>query len=336
MKRIPCVGCLALIAIFATSAMRQADARLPRYVHETTVYLGMAGLAGVAFDPAANRLWVGDRRGLRWVDLAEARPRLSGPLARIRITGPLEFAADASRLFFEMDDDHIAYLDVRTSSEPVRLARIPRVTDLLYEPRRKELYVFSTSAHVAVFDAVSGAARGSVELPGPFGLTPVAIGGRVYLTVSRTAGVFAIDGATGRVDSQPVGDRKGTPVGIEADVDHGRLFLVYEREIVALDLATGAVLGQVTTTNATAIAYDAAAGLLVATNRALGALRIETYHLEAAGLLLVDRTGWVEPGVALLEPTRHGFVQLGQATSAGEEPLQGLSASLLIWRARPR
>ena len=336
MKRIPCVGCLALVAVLATSAIDQAGARPLRYVHEATLYLGMAGLAGVAFDSGLNRLWVGDPHGLRWVDLAEAKPRLAGPLAKLRITGPLEFAPDLNRLFFEMDDDQIAYLDVRTTSSPVRIGRVSRVTDLVYEPLRKALYVFSASSQVGVFDGVSGTRRDSIDLPGPFGRTPVAIGGRVYLTVARKDGVFAIDAATRRVDSQPVGDRKGTPLGIEADAERGRLFLAYEREIVALDIASGVVLGRVTLTNAPAIGYDAGAALLIATNQARGVSRIETYRLDATGLVLVDRTSWVEPGVASLEPVRHGFVQLGRATSAGDEQTQGLSASLLIWRAKPQ
>ena len=105
--------------------------------------------------------------------------------------------------------------------------------------------------------------------------------------------------------------------------------------LLSLDIASGAVLGHAVVTNPPAIAYDAAAGLLVATSLESGRKSIETYRLDASGLVRVDRTSWVDPGLASLEPVRNGFIQVG-SMSAGDDAARFENTALLIWRARPQ
>ncbi len=320
----------AAVLCAAVLILSTAEGRSPSYVHESTVQLGTETAAAVAFDPGANRIWVGTRRGLLSIDLD--RPRTATPFGRTPVAGALAFAPELNRLFVQLDGDRLAYVDVRASSEPVSVGHVPRSAEMVYEPLRRELYVFTRTASVAVFDARSGERAATIELPGGPARTPVAIPGRVFFTVARRDGLFSLDSTTRRIDRFPVA-HDGTPVAIAVDTDLGQLFLAYGREVVAADARSGTLIGRAPTAPIRAMVYDPAARLLVATSDGPHGPRLDLYRLEPGGLVHSDRVAWVGPGLHRLEATRNGFVQWGSAPWLSDEP-ETYKTSLLLWKAR--
>jgi hypothetical protein len=320
-------GCLLSISV---GLLPLAQGPSAAYLHQATVPLNLQRGFAVAFDPDGNRVWVGAQRGLYAVDLA--RPSLVEPFDKVRVWGDLEYARDLGRLFMSLEGDAIGWLNVRAASPaatPVRMGVVSRATEMVFEPTQRELYVFSSTPKVTVFDAVEGGVVATIELPGDYGRIPVAVSGRVLLTVARRDGLFAIDARTHRVQAQRVADRTAAPIGIEADPANGRLFLAYSREIVAVDLASGDVRGRVVTQESPAIAFDPGTGLLLATR--YDPRRIAVFRPTAAGLELVDQMGGAGDA-AWLEPTSRGFLQGGTITSAGEYQ-EWSGATLVIWKA---
>jgi hypothetical protein len=318
---------LALLTSLGASAFLPAQAPIPKYLHHATVPLDLRGRFAFAFDEAANRVWVGARRGLFWVDLA--RGSLSGPFGRIQVAGDIECASDLGKVFVVRDGDQIASVDIRSIGQPVPVGVAPRVTEMVYEPERKELYVFGLTRKVIVFDAVAGQQVATIDLP-ETARRPAAIGGRVWFTLARRDGLFAIDGKTRTMALHPVEGRTAAPAAIEGDAATGQLFLAFAREIVAIDAASGVLRGRFPTLETAAIAFDPGTGVLLATR---GQQRILVLRSGPQGLELLDELSWAGGNIPWLEPTRRGFLQLGEMATVSEHS-EWSSASLVIWKAR--
>lgn len=314
--------------VVAMTLAGSAASTSPTYIHGQT--LRLAGLGGVAFDATDGRLWIGTRRGL--VTLAANRSAVSEPVAVPASVADIELAANLRRLFIVMEGDRVAYIDLNRPAEPVGLGRVHRVRDLVYEPVRRELFVFTATSDVVVLNAVTGKPIRPITLPGLDGRTPVAAAGQIYLTLGGERGVFRID-ATTRVVTRVEALGEDTPHAIEVDHANGRLFLAYARRIAAVDLASGTELGRHATVTEAAIAYDSGTGLLVFTNSA-PPMSLETLRVTSSGLEPVDRLNWVAPGLGWLEPTLHGFVQRGEATSVADTSPAGHTDTLLVWTSR--
>lgn len=321
-------GRLAVASVIAMAMTGSAGVTQPAYSHSRT--LAIDGLAGVAFDAEAGRLWLGTRRGL--VALAADGAGTSAPITIAPNVGDVELAANLRRLFFVFDGDRVAYIELNRPAQVTGIGRVHRVVDLVYEPVRRELFAFTATSDVVVLNAATGKPIRPITLPGLDGRAAVAAAGQIYLTIGGKDGVFRIDGtsrAVARVEA--LGDE--TPHVIEVDQANGRLFAAYARRIVALEIASGTELGRLVTSAEAAVAYDPGSGLLVATNTA-PPKSIETFRVTPAGLERVDRLTWVAPGLSWLEPLNHGFVQRGETTSpAGESPA-GHTDTLLVWKSQ--
>ena len=323
----------AAVGIVAIALAGSAASTASTYAHIHT--LRLEGIAGVAFDAETARLWVGTRRGL--VMMLYGRGAVDSEPAGMNVTaasnvGDLELAANLRRLFFVQEGDRVAYIDLNRPAEPVGIGRVHRVRDLVYEPVRRELFAFTATSDVVVLNAVTGKPIRPITLPGLDGRTPVAAAGQIYLTVGGERGVFRIDGTTRAVTRvEALGE--DTPHAIEVDHANGRLFLAYPRRISAVDIASGMELGRHVTLTEAAIAYDPGTGLLVATNTA-PPMSLETFRVTPSGLEPVERLNWVAPGLSWLEPTLHGFVQRGEATSNTGTSPAGHTDTLLVWKSR--
>ena len=323
----------AAVAIVAMALAGFAASTRSTYAHSQTLRLD--GLGGVAFDAETARLWVGTRRGLAMVlsgNAAVASEPSAMTVTAASNVGDIELAANLRRLFFVQEGDRVAYIDLNRPAEPIGIGRVHRVRDLVYEPVRRELFAFTATSDLVVLNAVTGKPVRPITLPGLDGRTPVAAAGQIYLTLGGERGVFRIDGTTRavtRVDA--LGD--DTPHAIEVDHANGRLFLAYPRRISAVDIASGTELGRHVTLTEAAIAYDPGPGLLVATNTT-PPMSLETFRVTPSGLEPVERLNWVAPGLSWLEPTVHGFVQRGEATSTTGTSPAGHTDTLLVWKSR--
>jgi hypothetical protein len=339
MTAVRAAGSLAVaVAVVAVTAPRPTRAQIddrppaparpigtaqgPAYVHTGTVDLGVEGITGLTVDPAAGRLYLGSRRGMLWVDLDE--PRLKGPTTKLRITGDVEFAPGLDTIFFAVQDA-IGMADLRRDPEPVPIGVVDQATDLIFEPTRRELYVFTRTPRVAIFDARSGEGATVIEVPGWYGHSAVATAGRIFFNVGGHQGIYAVDGDSRKVAKWEVQGRLVTPFLMEADPAGRYLFATPARQIVAIDIAAARVVGRVQLPSTPAIAYDAASELLVAAwFDTTPPMKMAAYRVSETGLQQVAE--WRAPAGARarLEATRGGFVQHGRNTLG--------APVLLLWR----
>ena len=311
---------LTLLAALTVAPLgaRQVVAPKPRAV-DSPVYSMVATLPSTvegqdlrafAFDPVSNRLYAGSDRGLFWSDLSEKKPTMKGPLFKKDILR-IEVAPDLGRLFF-FTYDEFGYVNLRGTSDPVRLGPRDWATDLVYEPTQHEIYVGTRSPKVRVFDARSGERRADIDVPGFWGHDLEAIPGRVFLGVEGKSGLYVINAATHALAPWPVKGRIVTPVVIEADPSGKNLFVAYSQDIVAIDTATATVVGRVITSTPAAIAFDPGSHLLLATwDNVPPPNRVVAYRVDETGLSEVARFGNPARGLVGLEPTSRGFIQAG-------------------------
>jgi hypothetical protein len=263
------------------------------------------------FDPVANRLYAGSDRGLFWIDLTEPQPRLKGPMFKHDII-KIEMAPDVGRLFF-LTKEEAWSADVRQGGAPVMLAEV-RAYDLAYEPVRKEVYVAPRQAVLWAFDAKTGERGPDVALPGWLGRGLEAVPGRVFLDVEGQPDLHVLDSSTRRVQPWKVKGRFIPPAYLDADPKGRYLFAAFYRDIVAIDIASAAVVGHLVKPTPPAIAYDPGAGLLIAVwNEDPGGgvfdTRLGVYRVEASGFVEVARLPNPPLGGVGVEPTSHGFIQ---------------------------
>jgi hypothetical protein len=314
------------VVVAATVLSGSAQRAPAPYVYTGTVSLGMDGITGLTVDAELNRLYLGHRRGLLWVDLTDRKVR--GPLTKIRITGDVDFAPGLGKLFFAVQDA-IGVADIRRDQEAIPLGVIDRATDLVYEPTRRELYVFTSTPRVTIIDARSGEGGPTIELPGWFGHNAVAAGGRMFLNLGGHQGIYKIDIDTRRVEPWSVkGGRLVSPFLMQTDPAGKYLFVAPPREIVMIDIAKAEVVARVPTMSRPALAFDPAAGLLLATwATAEPTLRIMAYRVDDQGLTEIASLTVPGGGRTRLESTGSGFIQLGRGSLG--------APTLLVWKRPP-
>jgi hypothetical protein len=301
----------SLVVAATVSAMAAQKDSSPVYTQVASVDSGVQGqrFRSLAFDARANRLYAGSDRGLFWVNVAEAKPVWKGPMFKQDITH-IEFAPELNRVFFTTVDD-VGYVNVDALTEPKLIAH-ERATDMTYEPERREIYVSVRGPRVSVYDGATGEPGAVVELPGWLGAGLEAVPGRVFLMQLKNPGLFVIDAKTHTLAPFPTSGKVVTPVHLEADPSGRYLFAAYYQNIVAIDPATGKVLGRVTVPSLPSIAFDPGAGLLVATwADEPTPVRVAAFRVDEKGLTEVSQFKNPQAGGIGVEPTSRGFIQVG-------------------------
>lgn len=303
---------LILSALLVAGSVSVLPAKAPgsySQVSSIDSTIGGKRLGTLAFDAKANRLYAGSRLGLFWVNVADDKPVWKGPMFNMDVEH-IEFAPELGRIFF-MGVDGVGYVDVNALGTPKMMSKII-ASDLAYEPMRREVYVTSRAPRVNVFDGASGEPGAVVDLPGWLGVGLEAIPGRVFLMQGKTPGLFAIDAKTHTLAPFTTSEKITTPVYLEADPSGRYLFATYYQNIVAIDAATGKVLGRKTVPDKAAIAFDPGSGLLVATwADDPTPVRVAAFRVDANGLTEVEQFENPRVGGIGVEPTSHGFVQSG-------------------------
>lgn len=307
------VAAFAVCVSVATVAARPGapQAGNPVYTKVSSIDSRVAGqpIRTFAFDAKANRLYGGSDRGLFWVNVADANPIWKGPMFAADIRH-IEFAPELGRVFFTTVDD-VGYVSVDNLSAPKLFAHI-RASDMTYEPTKREVYVSSRAPRVDVFDGGTGERGAVVDLPGWMGGGLEAVPGRVFLMQEKTPGLFSIDVATHTLSKFVTSEKVVTPVYIEADPSGRYIFAAYYQNIVAIEAATGKVVGRKTLPSVPAIAFDPGANLLVATwADDPTPVRVAAFRVDANGLSEVSEFRNPTVGGIGVEPTSRGFIQVG-------------------------
>jgi len=271
--------------------------------------VGGKGLRSFAFDAKANRLYAASRLGLYWVNVADAKPIWKGPMFKMDITH-IEFAPELGRVFFTSIDG-VGYVSVDSLGEPKMISKI-LAYDMAYEPTRREVYVTSRAPRVNVYDGATGESGAVIDLPGWYGGGLEAIPGRVFLMQAKTAGLFSIDAKTHAFAPFKTSEKITTPVYLEADPAGRYLFAAYYQNIVAIDPATGKILGRARFPTTPWIAFDPATNLLLATWKDDPTpIRLAAFRMTATGLSKASELENPPAGEDGVEPTSRGFIQHG-------------------------
>lgn len=304
---------LILSSLIVAGSVSALPAQKPAHVYTEVSSIddaiGGRGLSTLAFDAKANRLYAGSRLGLYWVNVADDKPVWKGPMFKAEI-GHIEFAPELGRVFFTSLDG-IGYVNVDSLGEPKMISKILGY-DLAYEPTRREVYVTSRASRVNVFDGATGEAGAVVDLPGWQGGGLEAVPGRVFLMQAKTPGIFTIDARTHALAPFKISEKITTPAYLEADPSGKYLFATYYQNIVAIDAATGRVLGRKIVPANAAIAFDPGSQMLIATwADEPTPVRVAAFRVDAKGLTEVEEFTNPRVGGIGVEPTSHGFVQVG-------------------------
>ena len=313
MKRSAVVRLFLLLMIAAAVGPVAASQGAPAYSVVSTVPFIVDGqqLRTFAFDPVGNRFYAGSDRGLFWIDLNDAKPRLKGPLIKHDII-KIEVAPDVGRLFF-LTPEELWTLDLRNLGEPVLLGA-GRAYDLAYEPTRREMYVTPRLPVVWVFNAMTGEQAPDIKLPGWLGRGLEAVPGKVFLDVSGKPDLYVIDAKTRAVTTYKVKGPFVPPGYLEADPSGRYVFASYDRHVVAIDVEKAAVVGRLTFLNAAAIAYDAVAKRLIVSRQdpVENDVVIGVYTIDEKGFHEERRLKNPDLGRVGVEPTGRGFIQQAQ------------------------
>jgi len=282
------------------SPLYAPTAVLPRVINGRPV-------GSLIFDRTGHRLYAGTDRGLFWADLTQDKPIFVGPVFK-GFVRKVEVAPDLGRVFFATFD-LVGYVDVRDLSTPHTIAEM-HPEDVVYEPSRHEIYVTSRDPNVRVFDARTGESSGTIDLPGWNGSELEAIPGAVFLGVSSKDGLYKIDAATHTLMPFATDAKLATPFRLEADPAGKYLFASYYQHIVAIEPATGRILGRATTQNAPSIAYDAGSDVLIATwDNEPPPIKVVVFRMDASGLSPLTQLQNPAKGRVGVEPTNRGFLQ---------------------------
>jgi hypothetical protein len=308
------VSALTRVLVLASAlAPLGASQGKPAYGVISTVPFIVDGqqLRTFAFDPIGNRFFAGSDRGLFWIDLAEPKPRLKGPLIRHDII-KIEVAPDVGRLFF-LTPEELWSLDIRALGNPV-LIGAGRAYDLAYEPTRKEMYVTPRLPVVWVISAETGERAPDIQLPGWLGRGLEAVPGRVFLDVEGQPDLYVIDAKTRDVSPWKVKGPFVPPGYLDADPTGRYLFARYDRYVVAIDIEKAAVVDQLAMLSTPSIAYDPGTERLIVTwqDPVKSDISIAVYRVDAKGFTEEARLKNPRLGRSGVEPTSFGFVQQAQ------------------------
>jgi hypothetical protein len=321
---VSCVGTL-LVSAAALAAAPQGQTPLYSQTGRVPSIVDGDGLYSFAHDPVDKRLYAVNERGLYWVDLAEAVPRIKGPMVTKRFTS-IELAPESRRLFYTTMDE-VGMLRLGTGEPPVRLSgRVWTTGRWAYEPTRRQMYLPTRDSRMLVFDADSGERAGDVEVPGDYPIMVEALPGRVLFSLSNKSGLYAIDAQTKAVTPWKVTGKFVTPAYLDADPSGRFLFATYDRYVVAIDVASATVVGKLITAQGASIAFDPDRGLMIAAQYVTPGhprIRLVAYRVDASGFTEVGEMKNPADGLMGLESFRGGgFLQSGHR-------------SLLLWATSP-
>lgn len=322
----------AVFAVVCLAAPARPDALQsaagPTYVLRHVLDIGApAGTRVVELD--GNRTYVVSDAGLHPIDLTAGT--IGEPVSRLRFGRPFVFAPDIGRVFAILESNELVVLDASTF-EQIRSVKVPDSSHVVYDAARKELYLFSYRAtRVEVSDALTGASTARIPLPtwGANG-QPLAPG-RILISMRDEYAI--LDTESRQLTPLPLPRNIGS-LRLFSDEEGVTLFATTEKQLLAFDAFTGAVVGVVNAGERPSAAYDPVAEVVLATVRPLGAdlYRLVVFRHDARGFTQISEQELPGHGQGVPRPTRTGFTNVGAGAEVDVEPRPILRrAKLLIW-----
>jgi DNA-binding beta-propeller fold protein YncE len=246
MKRMQAVvACVAVLG-FALAGW-QATVRGADGPYKLTKQIQVGGEGGwdyLSVDSAARRLYVSHATKVVVIDLD--KETVVGEIGPTPGVHGLAVAPDLGKGFTSNGQESKAgIVDLKTLQITSKVDTGQNPDCILYEPQHKEVYAFNGRGKSAtVFDAVSGAVKATIALPGKPEFAVVDVkAGRIYNNIEDTNAVVVIDTATHKVvETWPIAPGEEAS-GLAIDLVNHRLFLGCSNNMmVMLDSTNGKVL----------------------------------------------------------------------------------------------
>jgi DNA-binding beta-propeller fold protein YncE len=246
-KRLSLLACVALIASAVAWHAPLGAAEGPyRLLKEIAVGTD-GGWDYASVDSGAKRLYV--THGTQVVVIDMEKNTVVGTIAPTLGVHGFAVAADLGKGFASNGrENKAAVVDLKTLQILSSIATGENPDAILYEPAHKEVYAFNgTGKSATVFDAVTGAVKTTIPLPGKPEFAVVDVkAGRIYNNIEDTSAVVVIDTATHKiVNTWPIAPGEEAS-GLAIDLAHHRLFIGCANSLmVMMDSTSGKVLGSV-------------------------------------------------------------------------------------------
>ena len=208
---------------------------------------GEGGWDILTVDSAARRLYLSHATKIIVVDLAQNV--IAGEIADMPGVHGFVAVPELHRGFSSNGKEaKSSVVDLKTLSTTLKVDTGENPDALVYEPKRKELYVFNhTGNSVTVIAAGDAKVVATISLPGnPEFAVADKNAGRVYVNIEDKSAVAVIDSAKHEVIANwPLAPGE-EPTGIALDAAHHRLFVTCHNKMMEmLDTTTGKVLATV-------------------------------------------------------------------------------------------
>jgi hypothetical protein len=282
-----CLGALGLVVAVWQVPARAADG--PYKQSHVIQVGGDGGWDYLSVDSAARRLYVSHALKVVVIDLD--KETVVGEIAPTPGVHGLAVAPDLGRGFASNgQESKAAIVDLRTLQITSKVDTGANPDCVMYEPQHKEVYTFNGRGQSAtVFDAVTGAVRATIPLPGrpEFAVVDVKAG-RIYNNIEDTNQVVVIDTAAHKVvETWPIAPGEEAS-GMAIDLVNHRLFIGCSNDMmVMMDGTNGKVLSTLPIGEGVdANAFDPGTGLAFASSSD-GTLTVA--KVDAGKLALVQK-----------------------------------------------
>jgi hypothetical protein len=261
------VGVLFALIYWSASACAAASAGTEFRVTQTTRIGGEGSWDYAEYDSARHRLFVARVGGILVLDADTMKPIGTIPaLAGTRVHG-IAFAREFGiGITSDGNDQTSTVFDLATLAPLRRVALGISPDTIIYDPASHKGIGFDGDDNMAVaFDPRTGSISARVKLPGS-PEAPAADGkGRLYVNLSDTSEIAAIDTRTWAVEGHwPIGGGCGDPTPLAIDSVHDRLFVGCRSGVlVVLDATTHALIASLPIgKGADTVAYEASSSLI--------------------------------------------------------------------------
>lgn len=302
------IACIAVSGLAFAAWQARAHAADGPYKQSKVIQIGgEGGWDYLSVDPGARRLYVSHATRVVVVDLD--KETVVGEVAPTPGVHGLAVAPELGKGFVsDGQESKAAITDLKTLQITSKVDTGANPDCILYEPEHKEVYTFNGRGKSAtVFDAVTGAVKATIELPGKPEFAVVDVkAGRIYNNIEDTNQVVAIDTATHKVvETWPIAPGEEAS-GMAIDLVNHRLFIgCSNKMMVMLDSSNGKVLSTLPIgAGVDANAFDPGTGLAFASSSD-GTLTVA--KVDAGGKLALVQTLATPPRsrTMTLDPKTH-------------------------------
>jgi len=233
-----------VLVVLAANSLAEAPAHAAYHITAKITVGGEGGWDYLEPDSIARRLYVSHEDRVVVIDMDALK--VVGNVPDAPGMGGVALAPDLDRGFTANGDEDAVGVFELSSLKPVTKWKSTgkRPNQIAYEPATKRVFSFnSTGRNVTVFDAISGAVLGTIEVDGRTEFYAMDGKGMIYDSLQDKATVIAIDARTLNVVATYSLAPHAQPAGTVMDPVTRRIFVACRsKSLLVLDADNGTIL----------------------------------------------------------------------------------------------